>query len=267
VRKTLEAGGVVHACQEARWIVQAALGGDALGALTKGAGPEAERRAEELARRRASGEPLQYVTGVAGFRQLELGVGPGVFIPRPETELVAERAMELLPAGGIAVELGTGSGAIALSIATERPDATVVATETSGAALAYARANREALGADVTLLEGDLFAGVRSELRGRIDVVVSNPPYVPTGERRLLPRDVVAHEPHEALFAAGDGLAVIRRIASEARAWLRPGGWLVLEIGDRQGSAVRALLARRAYAAVAVRRDLAGRERIAEGRA
>ena len=96
---------MVHACQEARWIVQAALGGDARDALTKGAGPEAERRAEELARRRASGEPLQYVTGVAGFRQLELGVGPGVFIPRPETELVAERAMELLPAGGIAVEL------------------------------------------------------------------------------------------------------------------------------------------------------------------
>jgi release factor glutamine methyltransferase len=257
----------VHARQEARWIVQAALRGRGRDALaTTGVPPEALARADELARRRASGEPLQYVTGTAGFRYLELEVGPGVFIPRPETELVAERAMEHLPEGGIAVELGTGSGAIALSMASERPDARVLATESSKTALAYARANRKRLSAEVELLACDLFSGLPPGLRGEVDVVVSNPPYVPVAERGLLPRDVVCHEPHEALFAPEEGLGVICRIAGEARRWLRPGGWLVLEIGDRQGARVRSLLSAAGYGDVDVARDLGGRERIAEGR-
>jgi release factor glutamine methyltransferase len=267
VAQVLQTAGVVHAHQEARWIVQAALGSDGYELLhgTR-VTSDVERRVQELARRRASGEPLQYVCGLAGFRHLELKVGPGVFIPRPETELVAALAMERLPTGGTAVELGTGSGAIALAIATERPDARVFATESSTDALAYARHNQAAIGANVTLVGGDLFAGLPTELVARVDVVVSNPPYVPLRERALLPRDVIDHEPWGALFAGDDGLAVIRRIAAESRAWLREGGWLVLEVGDRQGELVRDLLGAASYREMSVRRDLAGRERIVEGR-
>jgi release factor glutamine methyltransferase len=266
VRATLESAGIVAPDLEARRIVEAALGTDSPGALLADAPPDAATRAEALARRRAAGEPLQYVTGVAGFRYLELGVGPGVFIPRPETELVAERAMERLPSGGVAVDLGTGSGAIALAIATERPDSRVFATEASPDALAYARANRARVGADVTLAAGDLFDALPASLRERVDVVVSNPPYVPVAESSLLPRDVVDHEPHVALFADGGGLDIVRRIAAGARAWLRPGGWVVLEIGDRQGDAVTELLRALDYSDVAVSRDLTDRERIAEAR-
>jgi release factor glutamine methyltransferase len=264
----LERAGVVAARREAGWLVESATRTDptrhAFGTLP--IDEDAARRALDLAHRRASGEPLQYITGVAGFRKLELRVGPGVFIPRPETELVAGRAMELLPHGGVAVDVGTGSGAIALSIAQERPDAEVYATEVSSDALAFARVNRERAALDVELIAGDLLSGLPEALAGRVDVVVSNPPYVPPEEARLLPRDVVAHEPTEALFAAGGGLTVIRRVALEARRWLAPKGWIVLEIGDRQGAAVGELLRAAGYREVAVNRDLTDRERIAEAR-
>jgi release factor glutamine methyltransferase len=206
------------------------------------------------------------VTGVAGFRHLELVVGPGAFIPRPETELVAERAMDRLPPGRTLVDVGTGSGAIALAVAHERPDARVFATDTSGAALAWAEKNREALGLSVELIRCDLLAGLPAELQGEVDVVVSNPPYVPEGDGGLLARDVVRHEPHEALFAGGDGLETIGRVADRARAWLRRGGWLVLEIGFDQADAVTKMLELLDYERVSVTRDLAGRDRIAEGR-
>jgi release factor glutamine methyltransferase len=200
---------------------------------------------------------------VAGFRHLELAVGPGVMIPRPETELVAEQAMDKLPRGGTLVDCGTGSGAIALSIAQERPDARILATELSPSALRWAEKNRAALGLELELIACDLLEGLSAELAPQVDVVVSNPPYVPLSERHLLPRDVLEHEPHEALFAGADGLEVIVRLAPEAIRRLRPGGWLVTEIGDGQAAAVRRLLEETGYMDVSIRPDLTGRDRIA----
>lgn len=246
----MRAGGIESPEAEARWIAEGAGGRDV----------------DELVRRRLAGEPLQYVLGTAAFRRLELRVGPGVFVPRPETELVAERAMELLPDAGLLVDLCTGSGAIALSVADERPDARVVASELSAAALRWAASNRDALESRVELCHGDLFDPLPRELAGGVDVVVANPPYVDPSERRVLPRDVVDHEPEAALFAPEEGTAVITRIASEAGAWLRRDGWLVLEIGETQAASVRSILVDAGFADVSIAPDLTGRERVAEGR-
>ncbi|MFN2595306.1 MAG: peptide chain release factor N(5)-glutamine methyltransferase [Actinomycetota bacterium] len=243
------AAGIPNALREARW-------------LAESAGEEGALRT--LAARRASGEPLQYLTGTAGFRYLELAVGPGVFIPRPETELVVECAMAHLPEGGIVFDIGTGSGAIALSIAHERPDTSIFATELDPDALKWAERNRDALGKDATILRGDLFEGLPEDLRGRVDVIVSNPPYVAPDEREALPIDVRDHEPEVALFAGGNGLDVIARLVHEARSWLRTGGWLVFEIGERQADAATALLIEAGYVQVATHDDLAGKARYVE---
>lgn len=246
----LQQGGIENAHREARWLLEVATNLD---------------QAVGLAHRRAAGEPLQYLTGVAGFRYLELEVGPGVLIPRPETELVAERALDVLPDDGSLVDVGTGSGAIALSVAHERPGARVWATDVSGAALEWARRNRDRLGAKVELVEGDLLNPLPDQLRGTIDVVVSNPPYVGEDERAALPRDVVEHEPHVALFAS-DGLEIIRRLALDAPGWLRPGGWLVVEISERHPDEVTEILHEASFAEVLIDQDLNGRARIATGR-
>lgn len=255
VAAVLVEAGIKSSRLEARWIVEAATREEA-GSGTAG-------HALAMARRRAGGEPLQYVTGVAGFRMLELAVGPGVLVPRPETELVAGEALALLPHGGLVVDVGTGSGAIALSLKAERPDATVLATELSLTALRWAELNRSRLGLDVALLRGDLLGPVPARLAGRVDVVVSNPPYVGTAERDSLPPEVAEHEPAEALFAGLDGLAVIGRLAAEARGWLAPGGHLVTEIGAAQGDAVRRLLTGAGYTGVDILPDLAARDRVA----
>jgi release factor glutamine methyltransferase len=223
-------------------------------------------RALDFANRRATGEPLQYVLGIAGFRHLDLLVGPGVFIPRPETELVVEKAIERLPRGGLAVDIGAGAGSIALAIAGERPDATVYATELSGEAIAWMRRNLKKTGFKVELKRGDLFAPLPEEIRSRVDVVVSNPPYIPSEDAHLLPVEVAVHEPHQALYAGPTGLDVLARIVSEARSWLKPDGWLVMEIGDRQDKVVRALLQDADYSDVSIDKDLADRLRIASAR-
>jgi release factor glutamine methyltransferase len=261
----LHATGIDNAPQEGRWLAMAAHGGPIPphGYLEEDDYP----RAIALVARRVAGEPLQYVTGVAGFRYLELAVGPGVLIPRPETELVAGRAIELLPASGKLLDLGTGAGPIALAVATERPDATVIATDASEVALGWASRNRDALSAGVELLLGDLFEPLPEGLLGSFDVIVSNPPYVSTNEIEALPRDIVDHEPHDALFAGPDGLSMIRRIAPGAQQWLRNGGALVLEIGADQEGAVVRLMKAAGFLDVVVGRDLAGRPRIAEGKA
>lgn len=251
VTEVLRDAGIENAMQEARWLLEAAT---------------SEASALELARRRAEGEPLQYLTGVAGFRHLELAVGPGVLVPRPESEIVTQRAIDHLPHGGILVDIGTGSGALALSVAHERPDATVYATEISDEAMKWARINRDAIAPQVQLFAGDLFDAVPSELEGRIDVLASNPPYIGEREREGLPKDVVDHEPGVAVFGGDDGLGIIRRLVSEVPEWIRPGGWIVLEISSWQKQDMLKLLPQAGFEQVVVEPDLAGRDRIALGR-
>lgn len=266
MRQALTEAGIQGADQEARWLIEAGTErrwAELIAHPDRIEGPQ-QQRILQLTGKRTSGEPLQYVTGLAGFRQLELAVGPGVFIPRPETEQVVDRALARLPQGGIAVDIGTGSGAIALAIAQERPDSDVWATEISPRALAWAERNVSALNGIVHLVSGDLFDGLPSSLRSSVEVVVSNPPYVRRADDP--PGDVKKHEPETALFAGGDGLDVVRRIASEAREWLQEGGWLVLEIGATQGSEAAALVDGLGYLEVSVGLDLAGRERIVEAR-
>ena len=217
-----------------------------------------------LVARRVAGEPLQYLTGLAGFRRLEMKIGPGALVPRPETESLAGRAIELIPQGGTVVDVGTGAGPIALSIADERPDARVIATEISDEALEWARINRGELGLDVELILCDLFEGLPNELRRSVDVVISNPPYISENERSSLPTEVADHEPDVALFAARDGLEIFERIAFGAKGWLVPGGVLLSEIGDRQADTVVRLLGHLGYDAPVIRNDLVGRPRIAE---
>lgn len=247
VGRVLSAAVVNIGPREARWIVEAA---------------KDEQDALDMARRRSLGEPLQYLLGTAHFRKIELEVGPGVFIPRPETELIAERAMELLPEGGTLVDLGTGSGAIALGIAHERPDATIFATEADPGALPWAIRNRDRLAPKVQMFEGDLFEALPDELQGRIDVVVSNPPYVALERRDILPIDVRDHEPERALYGGEDGMLVTTRLVTDARSWLRPGGWLVLEMSEQQQELMTTLLEGLGYEEIVIGVDLAHWPRI-----
>lgn len=253
--------------QEVRWIVERASG---LTAAEQGAALDDvadERHAASflaMVDRRDAGEPLQHVLGQWGFRTLDLFVDGRALIPRPETEVVAGYAIDALPAGPCrAVDLGTGTGAIALSIAAERwPDVEVWATDASADALAVARANLAGLGrraAAVRLLEGDWFAALPDDLAGSFDVVVSNPPYVPDGA--LIARQVRDFEPHLALFGGPDGLDHVRRVIEGAAPWLRPGGTLVVEIGDDQGDAAAEIARAAGYASVEVRPDLTERDR------
>jgi release factor glutamine methyltransferase len=264
VAQELESGRVPTGPREPEWLLESA------GVDPRSFGPDTMvpkglvQASLRLAARRAAGEPLQYVTGLAGFRRLLLQVGPGVFIPRPETELVAGRVVTILPHNGLVVDVGTGSGAIALAIADERKDARVVATEISRAALSWARLNRSRLKLGVELLSGDLLEALPASMRGKVDVIVSNPPYVATMERDALPEDVVGYEPGEALFAGTEGIEVIRRLCKDARDWIRPGGRLILEIAPGQRHAVLALLTSEGYMGAVVQRDLTGQFRLAE---
>ena len=209
---------------------------------------------------RCHGVPLQYLTGEQQFRDLVLGVAPGVFVPRPETEVVVERAIEVM-GDGLAVDIGTGTGAIAISLKRARPGARVLATDVSPEAVAVARANASRHGIEVEVLQGDLFAPLPAELRGTIDLVVANPPYVTVEEYESLPPEVRA-EPYEALVG---GVDVHRRLAEESPVWLAPDGRLVVEIGASQGSEVAEMLAP-AFGDLEVLPDLSGRDRVVRGR-
>lgn len=218
----------------------------------------------ELVARRAAREPLQHITGVAHFRHLTLSVGPGVFVPRPETELVAQLAIDALAAvpgpEPVAVDLGAGSGAIAIALATEVPHARVFAVEISPDAFVWAKLNARAAGASgLTLVLGDLRDAL-PELNGAVDLVVSNPPYVPDA---AVPRDpeVRFHDPELALYGGEDGLDLVRAVGATARRLLRPGGALVIEHAEVQGEAVRGLLAESGWRAPATHPDLLGRPR------
>lgn len=265
----LAAAGVDAPAQELRWIAEQASGRTAaeqVAALDTAATEREVAIVDGLVRRRAAGEPLQYVLGRWGFRTLDLLVDRRVLIPRPETEVVAGLAIDAVAAfdrPAVVVDLGTGSGAIALSVAAERwPHVEVWATDASADALAVARANLAGLGrrsSVVRLLEGDWFAALPDELLGRVDVVVSNPPYVAATEP--LPPEVSRWEPIAALRSGADGLDDLRRIIADAARWLSPGGALVTEIGETQGAAVTALARDAGLADVTVAPDLAGRDR------
>ncbi|MCU1403555.1 MAG: protein-(glutamine-N5) methyltransferase, release factor-specific [Microbacteriaceae bacterium] len=213
---------------------------------------------------RAAREPLQHITGRAPFRSLELAVGPGVFVPRPETEQVAQFAIDALLAAAserpIGVDLGTGSGAIALAMATEVPHAEVYGVEVSAAAFPWTSRNFADSGAvNAHAVNTDL-ADALPQLDGTVSVVISNPPYIPDD---AIPRDpeVRLFDPTIALYGGADGLDVVRRVSQTARRLLHPGGTLVLEHGEQQAAQIAALLAADGWHAIAGHRDLLGRDR------
>ncbi|HEX6968429.1 MAG TPA: peptide chain release factor N(5)-glutamine methyltransferase [Micromonosporaceae bacterium] len=274
--RLVEAGIGSSARAEAEWLAAHVLGVPrARLALSAGFTPDQLAAFDALVARRASREPLQHLLGTAPFRYLELAVGPGVFVPRPETELLAEWgitvARELARRAGevIVVDLCSGSGAIALSVANELPDARVVAVERPGPALDWLRRNaaarREAGDRPVTVVAADVTdPQLLADLRGQVDVVLCNPPYVPRGTP--VPPEVADHDPPEAVFAGSDGLAVIRPVIVRAAALLRPGGALGVEHDDTQGEAVPRLLRAHGYVDIGEHRDLAGRPRFATAR-
>ena len=220
-----------------------------------------------LLKRRASREPLQYILGRQAFRDLEVEVAPGVLIPRAETEQLVGAVLEWAEINGrdslVGLDLGTGSGAIALSLLTEGPFHRMVATDTSEEALNLARKNSTNLGLDdrLELRLGALFAPV---LTGEcFDVVISNPPYVPDGDRDDLPPEVLDWEPHEALFAGSGGVSMLRKVAAGAAAVMEQGGLLALEVGAGQAGEVASFMdSQDKLEDVRVLRDLAGIERI-----
>lgn len=226
---------------------------------------EATDRYEAYVTRRSHGEPVAYVLGEKEFWSLPLAVGPEVLIPRPETELVVELALARLPAGAAArvLDLATGSGAIALALAHERPQAQVLGTDVSASAVECARTNAQRLGiANATFGLGSWFEPVAGE---HFDLIASNPPYIATDDPRVEPA-VRRYEPPAALFSGSDGLEALRILARAAPAHLVPGGWLIVEHGDTQGPAVRELFLQSGFEDVRTVRDLAGRERCTEGR-
>jgi release factor glutamine methyltransferase len=210
--------------------------------------------------RRSLGTPVQHITGEQGFRRLNLSVRPGVFIPRPETEVLVGVALDAIAGtrAPVVIDVGTGTGAVALAIADEHPGARVWATDRSPQAVALARQNAESLGLSVQVVHGDLLASLPRDLRGRVDLVVSNPPYVSPEAFDALPADVRT-DPREALLG---GLEGYERLAAEAASWLDPGGTLALEIEETQGAAVCATLRAAGFDGAKVVPDLNGRDRV-----
>jgi release factor glutamine methyltransferase len=261
---------------QARWMCEVASGYEGEEFLAVLAGPASERgvaHLDAMLARHASGEPLQYVLGRWGFRRLDLMVDPRVLIPRPETEMVVETALRLarsMPAPIVCADLGTGSGAIGLSLAMELPidQVTVWMTDRSSDAMDVASANAVGIGraaANVRLAQGHWFDALPPGLEGSLALVVSNPPYVSTDDPGL--ESIVGEwEPAEALFGGLDGLDAIRHLIAESPRWLRPDGWLVLEIGSTQGQRVAELLRASEFDDVAIVADLGGHDRIAVGR-
>jgi release factor glutamine methyltransferase len=259
---------------EARWLIERAAGLEGAGlvaVLDELAPPQALRWCEDMVRRRGLGEPLQYVLGRWGFRGLELLVDRRVLIPRPETEVVVQVARAELAALGllaapVVVDLGTGSGAIALSLAAEEPGVSVWATDVSADALAVARANLAGIGsraaARVHLVQGDWYEALPVELEGKVELIVSNPPYVAEHEEAALPAEVSAWEPRSALVAGPNGLESIRTVVAGAPGWLGRPGVLVIEIAPHQAGDAVSMASVAGFGEVGVLPDLAGRPRV-----
>jgi release factor glutamine methyltransferase len=280
----LAAAGVTGARGDAEQLAAHVLAlprGELLAAVVRGdpVGAAQAEVFEALVVRRVDREPLQHLTGRAAFRRIELAVGSGVFVPRPETEVLAGLAIDeaqrvvsdRAAARPLVLDLCTGSGAVALAVADEVADVRVVAVELDPAALGWAMRNVHRLGAgrQVELRRGDAAhadTGVAADLRGRVDVVVSNPPYIPAGARPVDP-EVADHDPPLALFGGGqDGLDVPRAVVAAAAGLLRRGGLLLMEHADLQGPATRALASEGLWAQVHTVADLSGRDRVLSAR-
>jgi release factor glutamine methyltransferase len=261
----LEAHGVESPRETAEQLLADVLKTDRAGLYARGDGlSSAEARTFGRALcRRCAGEPVQHLTGRQQFRHLDLEVRPGVFIPRQETEVLVEAAIEGIVdiREPVTVDVGTGTGAVALSLKRERDDAVVYATDLSPEAVQLARRNADRHGLDVTVLEGDLLEPLPPNVVGSVDLVVSNPPYVRPEEYDDLPEEVKA-DPELALLG---GTSIHAKLAEESPRWLRPGGVLVLEIGADQAQEVVTILEPR-FTGVEVRQDLAGRDRVVLGR-
>jgi release factor glutamine methyltransferase len=242
------------------------LGTDRAGLYTRSEGLDT-REARMFGRaicQRCAGTPVQHLTGDQPFRRITLEVRPGVFVPRPETELLVEHVLAEVGdrEDPVVVDAGTGTGAIALAVKDERPEATVFATDLSAEAVELAGSNAQRLGLAVTVLSGDLLEPLPPDLRGWVDVVVSNPPYVPAEDLEDLPAEVRA----DPVLALAGGIDVYERLGAQAVRWLRDGGVLAVEIDARMGDEVVRVLSER-FADVRVERDLAGRDRVVLARA
>jgi len=284
VTEQLAGAGVENADDEARWMLEEVSGLGEAELIVAGNDPPTHQERARLAglvERRLTGEPVQYVLGSWSFRGLDLFVDHRVLIPRPETEVVVETALVDMAERGFrrgrpdrwsaatatyaVADLGTGSGAIALALAAELPDARVWATDLDADALAVAGANAAgsgAPGARIRVAQGSWFDALPDDLRGSLQLVVSNPPYVAAEEWEDLDRSVREHEPRQALVSGGDGLADLATVVNGAREWLVPGGTLVLEVGETQGGDVSALARGAGFAEAELRADLAGADRV-----
>lgn len=258
VAQRLAAAGIAPARTEARWLVEHAE------AVADGG---CEDRLEALVRRREAGEPLQLLLGRWPFRTVELELAPGVFLPRPETEVVAGVAVRTAAAAGphpVVAEPCTGTGAIAASLLAEVPGVQVHASDIDPGAVALARRNLAAVaGAErFSVHEGDLLTPLPAELRGQLDLLVANPPYLPSSDVDHLDVEVAGHDPAAALFGGPDGHEVVDRLLELARSWLRPAGTVVLEIDARRGPAALIAAARAGFPAAELITDLTGRDRV-----
>jgi release factor glutamine methyltransferase len=269
----LTAAGVASPRVDAEWLLADALGvrrGQLVAEMPRIPGDASVERYAASIGRRVERVPLQHILGTQAFRDTAVRVGPEVLVPRPETELLVSWALELLPPPGatapLVLDVGTGSGCIAGALASERRDVRIIALDTAPGAAAIARANIAALGLGdrVTVAVSDLFAALAPT---RADLIVSNPPYLPTGVVDTLAPEITDHEPRAAIDGGPDGLDVIRRLIADAPRWLRPGAALVLETaGGDQADAVEALMRTAGFTGMAARRDLAGTVRFVAGR-
>ena len=258
-RERAARGGV--SARDADLLLADALGHEPVWLLshdTEAIDDDAARGFDEAMTRRIAGEPIQYIRGRCDFYGREFLVDSRVLIPRPETELLVERIVRIARRGARVVDVGAGSGCIAITLAVERPDLRVTSVDVSPAALAVARTNARRLAARVGFAGSDLLAGCR----GTFDVIVSNPPYVAEGEKARMQREVVAWEPHLALFAGEKGMTVIERLLIEAATLVAPRGLVALEIGYDQGQLLTALAAKTGWQ-IEIHPDLAGIPRVA----
>jgi release factor glutamine methyltransferase len=265
---TLNDAGLAEARREASGLLEHVIARDRTFVLSHPEHPltEAELKTfRELMLRRASGEPLQYITSHQSFFGLDFEVAKGVLIPRPETELLVEIALELLQEAStpLICDVGTGSGCIAIALLHTRPDTQAVAIDISTAALEIAKRNAQHHYVDsrLTFVQGDCFSSLSADMFS-FDLIASNPPYVSEKELAGLQREVRNHEPIEALAGGGDGLDVVRRLLAESSSFLKSGGHLLIEIGFSQGDAVRALIDQRVWRLQDIRPDLQGIPRI-----